>query len=523
MRKKKQGKTVRLLKFLFIFIFAAALLVFSLHVFVDTFENELFDIIAGRFEKSSGDRYAITCDYADLNLFKRSIHIKNLSINTNTAATADAVPKPGNRETILRSDFADLRLEGISILPLILRKSLCVDNVILEDGKLAVSRVGGEAGKEQPLLSIPDMFMRFSGLEILPKNGLNPKIHMRIQSGEAGVKNPVFHSPDGFYTVQAKSLDFSKSLSAVSIRSFELIPRYKPYEFSRKKGYRTSRLSLKVDQLLFRDIDFNDLFKEQAFHSASLSIQEPIFEIFRNRNMQPHPRPRTKKFPQQLLREMKLKLRIDNIDISKGSMFYTEHPKDGKRTGALFFTNIQADVKNLSNYPQMLKEKTSLLISASAKIMGSGLFRARFTFPLEEKKGASPFTFSGSLDSMNVRAFNPFLENCAFIRINRGTLKKLYFSVWADENKAEGEMRIFYKHLKISMLKRGSTSGKRRVVSFLANTIIHKNNPREGKPLRIGRIYFERETKKSFFNYLWKSLLSGIKSSIGLKKRKAVQ
>jgi hypothetical protein len=512
---KKKGKAKKPLRILILSLVIAALAVFSVHVFVDTFENELFDIIANRVEKSSGGMYSITCDYADFNFFKSSVYIKNLSISTREPRTPHTTPGK-----IIRSTLPDLRLEGISILPLLLSKSLYVDNVSVKDGQLTIFNESNETRTEQPVLDIPNMSAQFSKLKIVPGRKSFPKTLVRFRSGEAALRDPVFHFPDGFYSLKAKTLDFSKPRSSISIDSFELIPRYKPYEFSRKKGYRSSRLSLKIDKLLFKGIDFNDLFMDRAFHSASLTLREPALDIFRNRNIPKHPRPKAKKFPQQLLREAKLKLRIDNINISNGTVNYTERPKGGIGTGKLFFNDIRANVKNVTNYPELLKKKTSLLMTASAKIMGAGLFKTDIELPMEDNEKINPFTFSGSLDRMNIKAFNPILEHSANIRINKGTLNKLYFSIWADKNKAAGEMRIFYKNLKISMLKKGSAGKKRKVVSFLANTIIHKKNPRKGKPLRIGRIYFKRQVKKSFFSYLWKSLLSGIKSSIGLKKRK---
>jgi hypothetical protein len=53
----------------------------------------------------------------------------------------------------------------------------------------------------------------------------------------------------------------------------------------------------------------------------------------------------------------------------------------------------------------------------------------------------------------------------------------------------------------------------RQVATIIANMAVYRSNPRN-KKFRDGQIHFVREEPKSIFNYWWKSLQSGIKSSI---------
>ena len=63
------------------------------------------------------------------------------------------------------------------------------------------------------------------------------------------------------------------------------------------------------------------------------------------------------------------------------------------------------------------------------------------------------------------------------------------------------------------------TGDKGGFASFLANTFVINNKNPNGKNLRVGEIYFERDKQKSIFNFLWKSLLSGIKPSLGINEK----
>jgi hypothetical protein len=81
---------------------------------------------------------------------------------------------------------------------------------------------------------------------------------------------------------------------------------------------------------------------------------------------------------------------------------------------------------------------------------------------------------------------------------------------------------MFYRNLRIKLVKDGvenKTSFISRTLTFLVNTfLIKKKN--EGTP---GLIYFVRQRDHSFFNYVVKMALSGMSTSIGIKKNRKVR
>jgi hypothetical protein len=324
--------------------------------------------------------------------------------------------------------------------------------------------------------------------------------------------------PDKFYTLKAKELRFSKAKSSIYINFLELIPKYERYRFSKAKGYRSNRMRLKVKNLMFKEIGFKDLFKNRKLSVKVLRIKKPQIDIFRDKNVSKHPKPKEKKFPQQLLRKLKLKIRIDNIKISKGKITYSEHEINEKIPGKISFSDIQADIKHVTNYPELLQKKISTVLTASTRLMDKSMLHVKVAMPINDKRNR--FKFSGSLGKIPLNEFKSIFENNAHIRINSGIVNHLTFSAKADNDKAIGEMQFLYNSLKISVLKKGGKYKKKRFLSFLGNTIIYNDNPRSGKPVRVGRIFYKMEEKLSIFNYMWRALFSGIKSSVGLKRSK---
>jgi len=513
-------------------VLVIVLFLLTCHILIDLFENEITGYIFDRIQKNSGGVYSIKYDIVNLNLFRRSIRFKNLSVIPDT----DVID--GRKKTVLNITLPALTMEGISIPDLVLKKSISMDTLFVKGGDVRIMTRGRESPhkKIKPLkpifikkldiagtsfillgqkeiLGISRASLRFSNLEIhLP--------YIRFDSGESVLQDFTYSFPGNFYTLRAGRLNLSRSKSIVSIDSLELIPRYKKYRFSRIKGYRTNRIALKIANITFKRIDFNEFFKRGRFLCRSAEVIKPGMELFRDKRVPINPRPKMKKYPLQLLKEFKFKLKIDTIKIADGSLDYTVRGEKTKREGKIFFSDIRAKVENVTNYPGFPGNKIGLIMAVSARVMGRSTLKANLMIPVNTKKEPAPFTFSGTLGQMDMRVFNPMLESNASLRIESGTVDKLYFSANADGSEAVGEMNFAYKNLRISLLKKNIEQKERKILSFLANTIINSTNPRPGKPLRVGRIYFKREKPISFLNYIWKSLLSGIKSSIGLKKSK---
>jgi hypothetical protein len=80
-------------------------------------------------------------------------------------------------------------------------------------------------------------------------------------------------------------------------------------------------------------------------------------------------------------------------------------------------------------------------------------------------------------------------------------------------------MRMYYDDLRVSVInrKRGNQKG---LESFFANSfVVRAKNPTR-RFLRVGEIEYERDPRRSIFRYWYKSLLTGIQSSVGLRKGK---
>lgn len=507
--KKKKDTAKRLVKLFATAAIIIALVLVSIHAFIDFFEKDIFDMVVKHIEKTSGGLYIINYDSVDLDFFQGGFHVKNLSIQLDKTILAKIKTVSPQKRTLVETTLPELKLEGISIFNLIFSQSLKMNKLSLEKGKLAIFKLIAP-GKTVPILQLPEVSLQFSQLTIYP--------YISFATGESNLKEPGFFTADGFYTLKAKTLNLSKSRhsSFISLDSPELIPGHKKYQFARKKGHQSDRFQLTIDNITSRAVDFNDLFKNQQFYCRLLTIKNPRLEVFRDKNIPKKPNRPPKKFPQQLLRELEFKVRIDHIRISNGFIDFIEHARGAKIAGKVFVNEIQANIENVTNYPGLLEEKPSIGLTASAKIMGKGNLKASFTIPINDKKNT--FNFSGSLGMMDMRVFNSILVTNSQIRIRSGTIDRAEISARGDNRLTKGKMKLFYRNLKISLLKvkAGGKYKKRGFKSLMANIFIRQNNPKQGKPIKVGEILYIREQPISIFAFIWKSILSGFKSSVGL-------
>jgi hypothetical protein len=91
------------------------------------------------------------------------------------------------------------------------------------------------------------------------------------------------------------------------------------------------------------------------------------------------------------------------------------------------------------------------------------------------------------------------------------------FYIAANNSKASGTMELRYRGLDFKVVDKqtGENSGAvDQLKSMVADWIVMDWNPMPGQAMRPGTIDYERDPEKFLFNYMVKSLTSGIKTSI---------
>jgi hypothetical protein len=315
------------------------------------------------------------------------------------------------------------------------------------------------------------------------------------------------------YTFQGLGVDYTHGDKLFKVDSFSMIPNYSNYAFTSRYRYQTDRIEASLHGIRMTDFDIMDYVNSRELVSSFIDLEGIELSVFRDlrKEFEHKPKPAF----QDLIRNYPGKLKIDSLSLSNAEVFYSEHAVDAEQAGYITFTGMKAKMYNISNDTLAANENKNFEFTAEAALMDKGDIYMKLNADLSDS--LNTFTLTGVLSGMEINELNPFLEINEFIKIESGTLNEMSFSFTANDFKASGEMILKYEDLKIAMVSKetGETGGlKQRFISFLTNLKVKEANPMGNREVRIGEIDYERDPERFLFNYSFKAILSGIKSSL---------
>lgn len=333
------------------------------------------------------------------------------------------------------------------------------------------------------------------------------------------IRDYEFDLPDSIYRFRAGEVGFSTGDSSIFIKGMEVKPRYSKQEIAQVVGHETDWMRFASNELRLKGLDFYRLANKGELDARHLNVHGLDTYVYRDKRP-PEPMNHYPKMPQELIRGAGLYLNIDTLHLYNSRVTYEELAIGATEPGRITFEELDTYAFNLTNDAEKLRDRASLQVFAEASLMGAGNMYASFDFPLASKTNA--FTYRGRVDKMDLQSLNNMLENVASVKINSGTGEKLEFEVKADEEYADGIMKFYYDDLRVSLIDQETKRqgfGK-AMTSFIANLLLVKSDNPRFLFLKRGKIYHPRPVHKSVFNYMAKTLLSGIKHSVGFSNTK---
>ncbi|WP_367865216.1 hypothetical protein [Pedobacter sp. WC2423] len=334
-----------------------------------------------------------------------------------------------------------------------------------------------------------------------------------------------FATPDSLYHIQLNEFSFAASTGKLNVKKFAVVPRYSEMDFGRKVGFSKERFSIQLSDISLSGIDLPLYIKKQELAAQEMNITNGFVSVFNNNALPSQGIERVGKFPHQLLQLVKAQLTVKKLNLSDVDISYAEFDSDSKQKGRITFEKTSGTILNVTNQEKVKAKHPFMLANLNTYMMGQGKLMVNFKFDLNAKNGA--FSYQGELGAMDGGFLNRITKPLGMLQVNSGLVKKLSFNVVADEAKASGELSFRYKDLSIGLMKK--VEGKNRLVklglfSMLANSlVIRPDNPDDKGKMVGASIYFQRDPKISFFSFIWKTLLQGIKYTVGLTPEKQAE
>lgn len=406
-------------------------------------------------------------------------------------------------------------------IPAVAVKSLEVDtaNILVQRySKLDSTGLDSTVIYDNALYHLPEATMHITNLQVdTLKQSANKFLFS--ESVDFTLANQRLEMEDSLHYIRFDTLHVSTSKESLQLKNIQFRPLDTMDTYFQKIGYETDWIDVQAQEIALQDWKIQRFVETGDFYAKKLEINKLYTDIFRDKNIEdrekyypPLPRP--------ILNRLLFILELDSIVVSDGYARYREVPIDATEAGVVTVSDIEGTILNLTNEPFQQKKWGRIKINSSLKLMEEGKITTVFDLPYGTPNGN--YSYQGKMDEMDLTSLNKILTPIANIKIRSGQANSASFMVAGDNDYATGVMRLKYNDLKILVInpEKDSNAG---LLSFLANTfVVNRSNPHHLIFMKKGKIFFRRNREKSLIHYWIKSLLSGVKHSIGIKSQEKI-
>jgi len=433
-----------------------------------------------------------------------SIEKPNLTVINKRYSFNDTVKvgKPKTPYEVMKKVFRQMRIDSISLKDISLN--------YINKNKAIVKHTG----LKHLDIDISDVF-------IDSLSGSDPSRFYYTKGVNITVHDYHIATPDSLYDAKVKKIYFSTSERKIVLDKVSFTPRYSRNDFYRQTGKTGDIYTLKFKQIDIDDIDLQDFLRAQVLYAGILNIKNADVQIYTNNAYKGKKSIKIGADPQQSLQKVALDMRLKRINIKNARISYSETDKTTNATGEILFTHTNGYILNVTNDDDQKKRNPYMLAFISTRFMDAAPFTVNFKFNLAAKNGA--FNYSGQLGKFDGRVLDKLVKPLAMVHIQSADIEKLDFNVDASNYNGKGNLQFYYKNLKVQLLKKVEGKNELQKLGFISalanNLIIERNNPGKNGVLRPGPIDLKRDPDVSFFSFLYKALLDGLKPSVGYDKK----
>jgi hypothetical protein len=439
-----------------------------------------------------------------LNIDNISIEKPSLTIINKRYAFNDTVKvgKPKSPYQLIKNTFKQLRIDSISL------KDISLNYI----------------NKSKPVIkhtALKHLDINISDVVIDSLSGQDPSRFYYTKGVDVTVHDYHIATPDSLYFADLKNIYFSTSQRKIVLDKVSFTPRYNHTGFYEQTGEAGDIYTLKSKHIAINDIDLQSFLRDQVLYAGTMDIISPDVQIYTNNAFKGKKSIKIGKDPQQALQNVALDMRLKRLNIKNANITYSETDATSGATGQILFTHTNGYILNVTNDDDQKRINPYMRAYINTRFMDAGPLQVNFKFNLIAKDGA--FNYSGELGKFDGTKLDKLVKPLALVHVQSADIEKLTFNVNASNYKAKGNLEFYYKNLKIQLLKKVEGKPglqKQGLISMLANNlIIEDNNPDNKGVFRPGPINLEREPTLSFFSFLYKGLLDGLKPSVGFSKK----
>jgi hypothetical protein len=318
-------------------------------------------------------------------------------------------------------------------------------------------------------------------------------------------------TPDGLYSLLASSMFYSSASRSIDVKQFEFKPAVSNAQFIRHFGYQHEIYTLKMPAITISEFDLPQWISANRIKANKIQLASPNIQVHMDRNARENPYSKKGKYPQQLLQRAPFGVDVKQLTASNATMIYTEKNDATQLTGRLIFSGLTGKIDNITNYPEVMDVAgNNCVIDVKGGVMKTGNIHVIFRLNLRDLNGS--FSVNATITNLDAPQLQPLAKAMTATDLQSFDLHRLDYQMSGNETSGKGSLKMKYSNMDILLNKveNDQSFNKRGFLSFLANRlVIYKENPTKDDPERLAQnVAVQRDDKKSFFNFIWKTLYS---------------
>ncbi len=314
-------------------------------------------------------------------------------------------------------------------------------------------------------------------------------------------------------SVRLGHMRLSLTDSTLMLDSVVVQPRQTDAEWVKAQEQRKDRIRFRLDSARIRGVDYRRLASlEGAIVARQGTLHGFDLDVLSDKRLPAGP-PKTRRSPQQWVRDLDRPLLVDTVVIASGRIQYSEHAADRAAAGVMTWEHLSAEVTSITTLSPADGPTPPMVVDASAFLLGRGKLEARFEIPLTAPEFDMQYT--GSLGPMDMTELNRFVAKVFPLRVSQGSLRSVWFSVVVRNGRSTGRVVPVYHDFKIALEDKDGSFLKKAglsIVSFFANAFkVRGDNPgKTGEKPRAGPVNKPYGSTESLPQVFWFALRGGL-------------
>ncbi len=449
-------------------------------------------------------------------LSKNQVELKSLHF-TNPVVDIYHSKKQNNKEKEGKKDSVNLyQLLEKSI------KKIKIGAVIIDNGTF----VNHNRNNKNTITHIDKIGVTVKDVLMDSSTQYDRKRFLFAKSVDISLKDYLLRTADSLYFFKASSIEFSAVNHSLTAFNADLVPRGNRAQFEKKLTHRKDMFTIKTRKVILNGINLYDFINKEKLIVNEAIIENCDFSDYFDTSIPSSTSaPTLDDYPHQQLMRATLPVYIKKINVKHLNIKYEELNHSIQQSGSIYFNDVNGQAFNITNMPEQIRKNNKIKFSATALFMNKADLQAVFSLDLKNYK-TGHFTVDATLGKLDDTVLNPVCEPLAYVSMKKGTINKVVSHVDGTNYKGTGKLLLLYDDLHLTIFKKDGEGKlkKRGVTGFLANFLLIKNaNPSNHKEPRTAECNYTRDPHGSFFNFIFKTILTGALKTVGLPEKLAYQ